>query len=95
MKLIEELYYGELCPSKHTFPDCEEYWDLTDAMGNERGYFYNECSEEDLEHFKKYLDLEQRYDEMISYVNFECGFKLGLMLSLELLPERKIETGRE
>ena len=83
MGIIEELYNGKVCPVEDIIPQDAQYRPLSDDIGNERMYFASRLSAEDQERFEKWNSLVFRYEEIVEYANFEYGFRLGAMLTLE------------
>ena len=83
MGIIEDLYNGKVCPTEDIIPQDIQYRPLANDIGNERKYFASRLSAEDRERFEKWNSLVFRYEEMVEYANFEYGFRLGAMLTLE------------
>lgn len=85
MDIIKDLYDGKICPTEQVLPADEEYWTIEHKIGTEREYFLSILSDEDKVRFEGLNDLILRHDEMISYANFEHGFKIAARLLTAML----------
>ena len=95
MGIIEELYNGKVCPVEDIIPQDAQYRSLADDIGNERMYFVSRLSAEDQERFEKWNSLVFRYEEIVEYANFEYGFRLGALLTLETFCGERGQTENE
>ena len=95
MGIIEDLYNGKVCPTEDIIPQDIQYRPLANDIGNERKYFASRLSAEDQERFEKWNSLVFRYEEMVEYANFEYGFRLGALLTLETFCGERGQTENE
>lgn len=56
MKILEELYFGELLPYEKSAPQNEEYRSLNKKISEERDYLISKLSKEDAGRFEKLND---------------------------------------
>ena len=84
MSILKRLYMGNLCPIEEAIPPDADYRSLSNKIGEEREYFAEKMFAEDKERFEKWNKMIFRYEDMTEYANFTQGFKLGVMLALEI-----------
>lgn len=84
MSILERLYIGNLCPIEEAIPLDADYRSLSDKIGEEREYYEGILSAEDRERFEKWNMMIFRYEGMEKYANFTQGFRLGVMLAIEV-----------
>ena len=89
MNIIEDLYYGKICPVEDIQPKSERYSSLSNEIGDEREHFASKLPEEDRKRFKKWNELVFKYEGMLEYANFEYGFRLGSILTLATFSEER------
>lgn len=80
--IIEKFYYGldpktELTPSK-------EYWDALDEVLAIDKNLTENFSKEQKELFEKYENCEVEIESQTALTHFREGFKLGVLLGLEI-----------
>ena len=81
--ILKELWYGNICPHEHFYPNTKEMQKLSDLIEQERERMEASLSEDG----RKLLE---RYDENVLELNnlsdeelFEYAFSLGVRLSVE------------
>ena len=84
MSILKRLYMGNLCSIEEAIPPDADYRSLSNKIGEEREYFAEKMFAEDKERFEKWNKMIFRYEDMTEYANFTQGFKLGVMLALEI-----------
>lgn len=90
--ILEQLYNGEIYPSKNIVPTNPQYHPLTRKINDERGVLQTKLNAEDSERLEALGEMYVETSSMYGYENFLCGFKLGASLILEIL---KGEDGPE
>lgn len=85
MSILEDLYSGKVYPLEKIVPQDERYRPTNEKIGELREYFKENLSPEDCEKFKQWSSLMYESQYMDSYANFAYGFRLGIMLLLDVL----------
>lgn len=85
MSVLEDLYSGNIYPSEHIVPQNKNYRPFSKEAGNLRNYFQQKMPVEDKEKFIHFDQLIQEVHSMECYENFAYGFRLGVLLLLDIL----------
>lgn len=83
--ILEQLYNGEIYPSKNIVPTNPKYRPLTQKISYEREELQTKLNAEDSERLETLDEMYAETSSMYGYENFLCGFKLGASLMLEIL----------
>lgn len=82
--ILKQLYNGEIYPSEQIVPTDPEYRPLELKISNERTALKKKLSKEDGERLEELGNMYLTSSTYISYANFSHGFKLGVLLMLEV-----------
>lgn len=83
--IIEDIYYGTLCPAEKIIPQDPNYGPLWDKIKQETQYLAAKLPGEDRARLE---GLDALYSEtacMYAYASFACGLRLGMALDRETL----------
>lgn len=90
MGILKDLYNGKIYPLEAIDPVDEEYRKTCERIGELRYYFEKKLPAEDKEKFEEWNQLLHNFAYMEDYANFAYGFRLGLVLMLEVLAGYKM-----
>jgi len=82
---MEQLFFGDICPSEHIGNDSPEYQKVQSLLADAKAKFLQCLSEADREEFQKLEELQNRAAGIYSYECFVCGFKLAISLLIEAM----------
>ena len=83
--IVEQLFFGEICPSEHIGKDNPEYPKAQSLLADEKSKFAEGLSDSDLANFQNLEELQNKVAGIYSYECFASGFRLGASLLLEAL----------
>jgi len=81
--LLQQLYDGEIYPAEQPVPQNPQYRELCRKLGEEKEYLREQLSASDRERFDAMENLSQEIENLYSYDDFSCGFRLGAGLMIE------------
>ena len=81
--IIEELYYGNITPSEHSYCKTGEYAHILQLVARNEEKLTETLTEAQKETFKKFKDGTSELNGMTEVTDFTLGFKLGLRLTAE------------
>ena len=85
MKILEDLYYGNIIPQEKTFTDDSRDGALLNYVQRHENTLLSEMTETQKETFEKYHDCKEEM-QTISEVNaFISGFKLAMRIMIEVM----------
>ena len=87
MKILEELWYGNIEPTEYDTSSCGEYKKLLEQICRSEEKLQATMGEEQKALFIQYADSVQRYHTMTDCLLFQHSFRLGARLMLEVLEE--------
>ncbi|MCM3042544.1 hypothetical protein M3201_23080 [Paenibacillus motobuensis] len=92
--IIEELYYGKLCPEEHIVPTDSEYRSLNKKTSKLMEEARERLSEKDFATLEQILDLTSDSNSMVTSASFVEGFRMGALVIVEVFcGEGKIVRG--
>ena len=80
--IVEQLFFGEICPSEHIGKDSPEYQKAQSLLADEKAKFSQELSDNNRENFQKLEELQNKAAGIYSYECFANGYRLGIALLL-------------
>ena len=81
--IIEELYYGNIAPSEHSYRRTGEYAHILKIVARHEEKLTDTLTEAQKETFEKFKDGTSELSSMTEVTAFTIGFKLGLRLTAE------------
>ncbi len=87
MKVLEELWYGNVEPAEYDAVPCEEYKDLLKLIARNKEKLLATMTEEQKDLFSRYTDCVQELQELSERLLFQNSFKLGARIMLEIMSE--------
>lgn len=87
MKILEELWYGNIEPTEYDTSSCKEYTALLEQVCRQEEKLQAALNAEQKELFIKYSDCVQQYHTVMDCLLFQHSFRLGARLMLEVLEE--------
>lgn len=87
-KILEELWYGNLCPIENYRESCEQMSDLTEYIKRHRNDLKATMSDEQKAIFEKLDDCSDELDNMSQREIFAYGFRLGARIAFEVMSFR-------
>ena len=81
--IIEELYYGNIAPSEHSYRRTGEYAHILKIVARHEEKLTESLTEAQKETFEKFKDGTSELSSMTEVTAFTIGFKLGLRLTAE------------
>ena len=83
MTVLEDLWYGNICPIENFIKGNMEYRNLLRLVSKNRETLENELSQKQLELFEKYNTSVNEMNAASETAAFQYGFSLGVRLSTE------------
>ena len=83
--LIEELYYGNICPMDRKIVKGGEYSHLLQLLTRNEDNLTETLTQAQQETFGKYKDCASEINEANEVTSFTIGFKLGIRLAVEAM----------
>ena len=92
--IIEELYYGNIAPSEHSYRRTGEYAHILKIVARHEEKLTETLTEAQKEIFEKFKDSTLEISSITEVTAFTLGFKLGLRLTAEtfISSDQKLET---
>lgn len=85
MRILEELWYGNIEPTEyHTLHD-KEYKELLRLVARNEEILSGTLTEEQKELFSRYTDCVREFQTMTECLLFQNSFKLGARMMLEVM----------
>ena len=86
MKILEELWYGNIEPTEYD-TSSKEYKKLQELICRNEEKLRVTMSNEQKALFEKYTDCIREYQTITDYLIFQNGFKLGARIAFEVMAE--------
>ncbi len=83
MKILDELYYGNISGDDRTAEDREELTDILSLVEKNRHLLLAELTEEQKERFTKFCDALTEQRDLIDRHSFLTVFRLGVRMMAE------------
>lgn len=87
MSILEDLYNGRIYPLEEIVPKEKNYRSISKEAGVFREYFREKIAQEDKEKFNQWDTLVHDTHDMECYANFSYGFRLGILLLINVLTD--------
>ncbi len=87
MKVLEELWYGNIEPAEYDASPCEEYKDLLRLITRNKEKLLVTMTEDQKDLFSRYADCVQELKELSERLLFQNSFKLGARMMVEVMEE--------
>ncbi|MBO5040917.1 MAG: hypothetical protein J6D09_07450 [Clostridia bacterium] len=84
-KILEELWYGNLCPIENYRESCEQMSDLIEYIKRHRKDLKDTMTDEQKAIFEKLDDCEDELENMSQREIFAYGFRLGARIAIEIM----------
>lgn len=84
MNLLKDLYSGKIYPFEKIVPTDKAYRVTSEKAGELREYLQEKSSPEDKEKFRQCEQYTHEVHCMECFANFSYGFRLGVMLLLDV-----------
>jgi len=83
MKILEELYYGNIRPDVKFYGKDSPFIELARLREKNRENLLKSLNESEKETFEKFNDEQSEIDDITHYQKFTYGFRLGVLLMAE------------
>ena len=87
MKLLEELWYGNVEPAEYSANACTEYKEALRLIAKNEEKLRATMTDEQKEIFSRYIDAVQDYQTIAECLLFQNSFKLGARMMAEVMVE--------
>lgn len=87
MKILEELWYGNVAPNERNMDHGSPMWELARLVARHEEELVPLLSEKTKEVFEKLQDNQQELNDLNECEVFVCGFRLGVRIMLAVLNE--------
>ena len=87
MKILEELWYGNIEPTEYDTCPCAEYKEALQLISRNEEKLQATMTDEQKELFEKYTDCVRENQVITDCLIFQNGFKLGARMMLEVMEE--------
>ena len=88
MKILEELWYGNIKPTDYDADAGKEYKDALRLISKNEEKLQASFTEEQKELFSRYTDAVREYQTMAECLLFRNSFRLGARIMLEVMQEK-------
>ena len=89
MKILEELYYGNLAPYEKYFKKGDEYDRVITRMNEKDERLRGLLNEEENELYDEFKDLDAQLTDITLRDTFITGFRLGAMMTREVIEDER------
>ena len=87
MRILEELWYGNIEPTEYDTSTCREYKQLLEQVCRTEEALQAAMDEAQKALFIQYTDAVQRYQSLTDCLLFQSSFRVGARLMLEVLEQ--------
>ena len=87
MKILEQLWYGNIEPTEYDASPCKEYKEVLQLMNRNEERLRATMTDEQKELFSRYTDCVREFQTMTECLLFQNSFKLGARMMLEGMEE--------
>ena len=88
MRILEELWYGNIEPTEYDTIACKEYKEVLRLITRNEEKHHATITDEQKELFSRYTDAVQEYQTMAECLLFQSSFKLGAKMMVEVMDDR-------
>ncbi len=82
MTILEELYYGNICPAVKSIKKNSEFSKILEEIVNLETSFTDKFDNEEKKDFEKFCELNSDLNDIRNLAVFKNGFQLGLGLAV-------------
>ena len=87
MRILEELWYGNIDPTKFVSSPCKDYNSVLDLIAKNEKELIDTMTDEQKELFSRYTDCVHELRAMTDISLFQNSFKMGAKVMLEVMEE--------
>lgn len=87
MKLLEELWYGNIEPAEYDISSSKEYKEMLQLISRNEDKLLATMTDAQKELFTKYADCVREYQTMAENLLFQNSFRLGARIMLEVMKD--------
>lgn len=87
MRILEELWYGNIDPTEYDTFSCKEYKKLRELICRNEANLKVTMTNEQKELFTRYTDAVREHQMTTDCLIFQNGFNLGARIMLEVMEE--------
>ena len=87
MRILEELWYGNIDPTEYGVSPSQEYRELHRLVDRNETDLRATMTDTQKELFKRYLESVLEYQTLSELILFQNSFKLGARLMVEVMEE--------
>ena len=87
MKILEQLWYGNIEPTEYDASPCKEYKEVLQLMTRNEERLRATMTDEQKDLFSRYTDCVREFQTMTECLLFQNSFKLGARMMLEVMEE--------
>ena len=87
MRLLEELWYGNVEPAEYNTNACSEYKEALRLIAKNEEKLRATMTDEQKEIFSRYIDAVQDFQTIAERLLFQNSFKLGARMVAEVMVE--------
>ena len=87
MRILEQLWYGNVEPTEYDASPCKEYKEVLRLMTRNEERLRATMTDEQKELFSRYTDCVREFQTMTECLLFQNSFKLGARMMLEVMEE--------
>lgn len=87
MRILEQLWYGNVEPTEYDTSPCKEYKEVLQLMNRNEERLRATMTDEQKELFSRYTDCVREFQTMTESLLFQNSFKLGARMMLEVMEE--------
>ena len=88
MRILEELWYGNIEPTEYDTIAFKEYKEVLRLITRNEEKLLATMTDEQKELFSRYTDAVQEYQTMAECLLFQSSFKLGAKMMVEVMDDR-------
>lgn len=87
MKLLEELWYGNIEPTEYDSDACKNYKEALRLITKNEEKLLATMTDEQKDLFSRYTDAVREYQTMAECLLFQNSFRLGARMMVEVMEE--------
>lgn len=87
MRILEELWYGNIEPTEYDTSPCEEYRKALQLVNRNEEELHATMTDAQKELFSRYADSVREFQDMAGCLMFQNSFRLGARMMLEIMEE--------
>ena len=88
MRILEELWYGNIETTEYDTIACKEYKEVLRVITRNEEKLLATMTDEQKELFPRYTDAVQEYQTMAECLLFQSSFKLGAKMMVGVMDDR-------